>query len=173
MKFDLQHQRIQPVELYELLRRHELLPALPEDLLIKAVKQLADQSVYGLILDTDDAVLASTLTMRQNPSCLLFTWIPEVRKLHLRRNEMIDLGHEMRQMWFVEGIRRVEARFPVKRSQTMRALKTMGFRQETLDWGLREAVDYGHGPEGVAILGLIESDPEREKHEESQEVAVG
>ena len=91
----------------------------------------------------------------------MFNWIPEVKRLHTRKAELVELSWALRDFWFKDGIRRVEAHIPTSRTQTIRALKMIGFRQETLDTGLRETVDYGKGFEGTVILGLLESDPVR------------
>lgn len=166
MRISWERPRLSPDEFYELLRRHVLLPMhLGEDKLLRMVRATADAARFGMVLEDGDdpGVLATTLTYLSEPGVLMFWWIPEVKRLHTRRDELIDLGSELRSVWFRDGVRRVEARVPIQRTQTIRALKNMGFRQETLDWGLRGAVDYGKGPEGLAILGLLEADPPRER----------
>ena len=169
MRISWDQPRIAPEELYILLRRHCLLPLhLDDKALLRSIKATADASRFGMVLD-GDGVLASTLTLMIEPGILSFHWIPEVKRLHTRRNELIDLGGEFRSVWFVDGIRRVEARCPILRTQTMRCLQHMGFRLETTDKGLRKAVDYGKGFEALALFGLIESDPPREKRVEEPE----
>lgn len=157
--------RLQPTELFELLFSHDLVPkGIQELALLDSIRVMAGNSAFGLIVDGDGdeaLVLASTFTMPLNDNTLSFTWIPEVKRLHTRREDLVHLAVELRNLWFQSGIRRVEARTTTKRTQTIRTLKNLGFKQETLDSGLRSGVDYGKGPEGVVILGMLESDPLR------------
>lgn len=157
--------QLKPTELFELLTSHDLVPkGVPESMLLNSIHVMADHSAFCLIVDEEEAdavVLASGLTMPLDNRTLTFTWIPEVKRLHTRKADLAKLALELRALWFTNGITRVEARTTTKRTQTIRALKNIGFRQETLDTGLRSGVDYGKGPEGVIILGLLESDPLR------------
>lgn len=168
--------QLQPAELFELLTTHNLVPRGVSELkLLDSVRIMANSSAFGLVVDGegDEAdVLAVALTMPIDENTLSFTWIPEVKRLHIRKADLATLAVELRGFWFQAGIRRVEARTTTKRTQTIRALKNIGFKQETLESGLRSGVDYGKGPEGVVILGMLESDPIRHiddvpRHEET------
>ena len=153
------------VELFELLSKHSLIPqGIPCEIMLGAIKTLAENSAFCLVVDGegDEAlVLASAITAPYDANTLLFTWIPEVKRLHTRKADLATLAAELRAIWFTDGIKRVEARTTSTRTQTIRSLKNMGFRQETIDGGLRGAVDYGKGPEGVVILGMLNSDAPR------------
>lgn len=187
MKLRLMDQ-LQPIELFELLSKHGLVPVgFSDTVLLPYLKKLAESSAFSLIVDGegDDAlVLASGLSTPLDMHTLSFQWIPEVKRLHTRKVDLATLAVELRELWFTNGIRRVEARTTSSRTQTIRSLKNIGFRQETLDGGLRSAIDFGKGPEGVVILGMLESDaprhiPDATGHKEeeatilSEEVAHG
>lgn len=168
---------LKPDELYSLLNRHNLLPMhLGQEGLIRSMRLTAEASLFLVVAEgegDDMRVLASTYTYISEPGIAVFNWVPEVSQLHKRRNELIDLGQDLAEkVWFDVGIRRVEARVPSKRTQTIRALRHMGFHQETLDSGLREAVDYGKGPEGVVVLSRLATDLPRVKREEDSTVEV-
>lgn len=160
-----QMDQLKPAELFELLFSHDLIPkGVPETMLLNSVRFMSENSAFCLVVDGegDEAlVLASAITMPIDDHSLMFTWIPEVKRLHTRKTDLIDLAVELRALWFQNGVKRVEARSTTKRTQTIRTLKNIGFKQETLDSGLRSGVDYGKGPEGVVILGMLESDPLR------------
>jgi len=173
VRLDFSYPHISPAELYELLRRNNLLPqGIGNIALLAQIKSLAERGVYLLVVD-DTGVLASTLTMRQDPGTLAFYWIPEVKALHTRRDDLIDLSASLRELWFTEGIKRVEARVAASRRQTFKALITMGFKNETANGGLRNAVNYGNGDEMMHILGLLPTDKPLEKRKILEEVANG
>jgi hypothetical protein len=169
MKISWDHPALDPGELYELLRKHTLIPKMDDMQLLAGIKSLAQQSAFLMVVD-DSGVLATTLTRKGMPGVLDFLWIPEVRGLSRCRDELIDLGAQFREIWFKDGIRRVESRIPLSRRQTVKALHYMGFVEETGSSGLRDAVDYGKGPEAIAIMGLLESDPARLKTTELEVV---
>jgi len=164
MRMDWRVGKIEPDAFYGLMARHNLLPLhLGEELLIRDIRGKAETGAFGLVVEdaeSDPGVLAATLTYGVEPGVLCFLWIPEVKALHRRKQELSDLGLSLRDYWFHElGARRVEARVPIHRTQSIRALKAIGFRQETLDCGIRDAVDHGNGLESVVVLGLLEADP--------------
>lgn len=166
MQMDWRNRTLEPVALYTLLHKHSLLPiSLGESVLLEEIKLLAENAHFGLVVegeDEDPCVLASTLTFQKSPGVLRFMWIPEIKRLHTRKQDLADLGRGLRESWFTPGIRRVEAHVPAARTQAIRALKCMGFRQETLDCGIRAAQDYGKGWEAHVVLGMLENDPVRE-----------
>lgn len=158
---------------FELLTGHGLVPrGFVEVELLKKIRKDAENSVFGLVVD-ETGVLASTLTKPISLNILAFLWIPEVKRLHTRKKDLQALGLRLREFWFQDGITRVEARSSTSRTQTIRTLKHIGFRQETTDHGLRSGVDYGNGPEGVVILGLLEGDAMRIEPRMMEEVAHG
>ena len=128
MRLSWDHPSINPAELYELLHRNGLLQAQDNAKLLEGIRATAMISRYGLVLDDDDRVLASFLYWPIQPHILGFQWIPEVKRLHTKRDELIALGEELRTVWFRGGVTRVEAHVPVARTQTIRAVKAMGFR---------------------------------------------
>lgn len=160
MQMDWTVGKIEAEELYRLIARHRLLPIhLGEELLLRDLRARAEAGAFGLVTE-DNKVLASTLTYGDAPGSLQFMWIPEVKGIHHRKQELSDLGQVLRDYWFKQlGAHRVEARVPALRIQTIKALKAIGFRQESMDCGLRNAVDHGAGPESVIVLGLLPDDP--------------
>lgn len=159
MKLDHTTPRLTSVSLYLLLRRHGLLPvSLGEDGLQRAIAATAANARFAVVTE-DGGVVASVLTYQLEPGILGVQWIPEMKGLNKNRPALWALSDELREFWFRDGVRRIEARVPKSRIQTIKALKTMGFRQETTDHGLRQAVDYGKGFEAFIVLGLLESDP--------------
>lgn len=167
MRLDHSKPHLEPDELYRLLHHHGLLPvSLGEEGLLGAIRATAKAAVFSMVVEgegDDTTVLASVLTFPVEPGVLMTQWIPEMKALHKERAKLWELSDELRAFWFREGTRRVEARVPKSRIQTIKALKTMGFRQETTDQGLRMAVDYGKGYEAFIVLGLLESDPVRKQ----------
>lgn len=163
MEMNWYTQSLEPVGVYNLLHKHDLLPALPEQELLSAMRVISAKTDFGMVVDDEGKVLASTFTTHLKPGVLGFTWIPEVKRLHTFKDDLALLAEELRAFWFKDGIRRVEAYVPVARTQTTRALKGLGFRQETLDCGIRGYMDYGHGYEAHIILGLLPDDPVRKR----------
>ena len=177
MRLDHSKPHLEPDELYRLLHAHGLLPlSLGEEGLLGAIRATAAAAVFSMVVEgegEDTAVLASVLTFHVEPGILMAQWIPEMKSLHKERAKLWELAEELRAFWFRDGIRRVEARVPKSRIQTIKALKIMGFRQETTDQGLRMAVDYGKGYEAFIVLGLLESDPVRKQEPCLRLEAVG
>ena len=168
MRLDHSMPRLEPEALYQLLKQHGLLPvSLGEEGLLNAIRATAKAAAFTMVVQgegAERAVVASVLTFQVEPGILMAQWIPEVKGLNKDRPGLWAVSEELRAMWFQSGIRRVEARVAKSRIQTIKALKIMGFRQETTDHGLRLAVDYGKGYEAFIVLGLLESDPVH-KHE--------
>ena len=166
MKMDWRVRTLEPVALYSLLHKHALLPvSLGESRMMEEIKLVSENAHFGLVVEgdgDDPAVLASTLTYQIYPGVLRFSWIPECKRLHTRKDDLATLAADLRPFWFREGVRRVEAHLPATRTQSIRALKGLGFRQETLDCGLRAACDYGKGWEAHVVLGLLANDPVRQ-----------
>lgn len=167
MKLDRSVPRLTSTALYMLLRRHGLLPvSLGEEGLKNALVATSQNAHFAVVTEgdgTEYGVVASVLTYPLEPGILGVQWIPEMKGLNKNRAGLWDIAEELREFWFRDGVRRVEARVPKSRIQTIKALKTMGFRQETTDHGLRMAVDYGKGYEAFIVLGLLESDPVRKQ----------
>lgn len=165
MKLDTSVPRLTSVGLYMLLRRHGLLPiSLGEEGLQRALVATANNAAFAVVTEgegEEKGVVASVLTYPLEPGILGVQWIPETKGLNKNRASLWALAEELRGMWFQGDIRRVEARVAKSRIQTIKALKVMGFRQETNDHGIREAVDYGKGWESFLILGLLATDPMR------------
>jgi hypothetical protein len=169
--------KLDSAELYKLLHRHKLIPVGIEQVaLLKNIQEIADTATFLLVIgdeEVDPPVLATILTRKLEPGILGLTFIPEVYELNAtRRNQLIDLGAELRELWFKGSTRRIEAKVPVVRTQTRNSLKAMGFKEETGKHGIRLAVDYGRGPEGIAVLGLIQSDYPKPKLPEMEVTSV-
>jgi hypothetical protein len=162
MKLIYPKRRLDAEELYNLWRKHHLLPMhLGDEKLIQVVKATAAASMFVLVVEEpNDTVLATALTFEIEPGVLLFQWIPEVRGLHERREDLRPLAKDFQDLWFgTRGIRRVESRVPTARRQTIKTLDQFGFTLETRSEGTRKIVNYGRGWENIAILGLLDTDP--------------
>jgi hypothetical protein len=147
------------VELYELLRKHRLLPSMLED--PATCIALANSSDVGF-LHEGDRVVAVIIETRPSPKALELIWVNEISRLHQKRDFLMEVAQTLRKRWFDElGLQRVGVHIPIARTQTIRTLKTMGFRMETLPWGVRDCMAYGTHLESIAILGLLPSDPVR------------
>lgn len=156
--------QLNPTQLYNMLDNHGLVPkGQSEVAMLRVIQTRASEGIFCVVTEDDsDLVLAATLSYPTSPRSLGFIWVPEVKRLNHRKPDLAELAKDFRAFWFQQGIYRVEAHVPTSRSQTTRTLKAMGFRQETLDSGLRDTVDFGNGPEGILILGMLESDPVRQ-----------
>lgn len=159
MEMDWNHRRLEPVEVYNLFHKHNLLPAVSEVELLATMRHIALHAEFGIVTDGQGAVLASAFTIPSRRGVKEFTWIPEIKLLHKLKDDLAALGEELRSVWFKHDTRRVEAYVPISRTQTTRALKGLGFRQETLDCGIRSFMDYGKGYEPHILLGMLETDP--------------
>ena len=147
------------VELYELLNKHRLLPNTLEEPM--ACIDLAGSSKVGF-LHENDRVLAVIIETQPSPKSLELIWVNEVSRLHQKRDFLIEAAKVLRKRWFDElGLLRVGVHIPIARTQTIRTLKTMGFRMETMPWGVRDCVMYGTHLESIAIMGLLPTDPVR------------
>ena len=160
MKISWEHPIISPEELYELLHRTGLLPKHEgNQQMVLALLAASKAARYGLVLNPEGSVLASFLFWPARQHIMAFQWIPELKGLHSRKEELAEVGTELRAVWFRDGVTRVEAQVPTRRRQTVKTLIAMGFHLETSGQGLRGAVDYGRGPEDISVLGLLATDP--------------
>jgi hypothetical protein len=151
--------KMEATELYELLSKHRLLPDHLED--PRACLALSQSAEVGF-LHEGDRVLAVIIETRPSAKAVELIWINEISRLHQKRDFLVGVAQILRKRWFDEmGLMRVGVHIPIARTQTIRTLKTMGFRMETMPWGVRECVSYGTHLESVAILGLLPSDPVR------------
>lgn len=145
------------VELYELLSKHRLLPNQMED--PQVCVALAESSDVGF-LHEGDRVLAVLLETHPSDKSIELIWVNEVSRLHQKKDFLIESSKLLRKRWFDEkGYIRVGVHIPVARTQTIRTLKSLGFRMETLPWGVRDCTAYGNHVESMAIMGLLPSDP--------------
>lgn len=145
------------VELFQLLSKHRLLPKNMED--PRVCVSLAENSEVGF-LHEGERVLAVVLETSPYDGVMELIWVNEIGRLHQKKEELCQVAHDLRSRWFDQkGLSRVGVHVPVARTQTIRTLKSMGFRMETLPWGVRSAMPYGNHFESMAILGLLPSDP--------------
>ena len=151
--------KMEGVELYQLLTKHRLLPNYLEDPV--ACISLANSAEVGF-LHEGDRVLAVIIETHPSPKSLELVWVNEVSRLHLKKDFLATVAKMLRKRWFEElGLQRVGVHVPIARTQTIRTLRCLGFRMETLPWGVRDSVGYGPHLESVAILGLLPTDPIR------------
>jgi len=144
--------------LYSLLNKHQLLPATMNDPNICMVA--ASRMSFGLLHDGKPTPLAIMLESYPEPGIVGFMFITEVARLNQRRDELIEISKSLRSRWFEEmGAFRVECRVPVERTQTIRCLKHMGFKMETLPKGLRNTTVMNGIPKSLCIMGLLPDDP--------------
>ena len=149
--------RMEGVELYELLSKHRLLPSTLED--PNVCIALAESSDVGF-LHEGERVLAVILETHPSKNVVELIWVNEVGRLHQRRDELCRVAMDLRNRWFMEGDKaRVGVHIPIARTQTIRTLKNLGFRLETLPWGIRSCQTYGNHMESMAVLSLLPDDP--------------
>jgi len=151
--------RLDGVELYQLLTKHRLLPKSMEN--PQVCVAMAESSDVGF-LHEGDRVLAVIIETRPADKVLELIWVNEVSRLHTRRDLLIEAASVLRERWFTRmGMERIGVHIPIARTQTIRTIKAMGFRMETLPWGIRNCSGYGDHLESMAVLGLLPSDPIR------------
>ena len=144
-------------ELFQLLSKHRLLPKNMED--PKVCVALAETSNVGF-LHEGERVLAVVLETSPFDGVMELVWVNEIGRLHQKKEDLCRVALDLRSRWFEnKGLSRVGVHVPVARTQTIRTLKSMGFRLETLPWGVRSAMPYGNHLESMAILSLLPSDP--------------
>ena len=145
------------VELYELLHKHRLLPKSMEDPAVCVA--MAGSSDVGF-LHEGERVLAVILETHPTPNVVELIWVNEVSKLHQKKEDLANVAKTLRDRWFMEhDYDRVGVHVPIARTQTIRTLKSMGFRLETLPWGIRSCQTYGNHNESMAILSMLPTDP--------------
>ena len=144
--------------LYSLLDRHKLLPLQLRDPQICVV---AAQSMgIGFLHNDGEKPFAVLLESQPEPGVVGLMFITERAHLNQCRDELIDVSRVLRDRWFSQmGAYRVESRVPVERTQTIRCLKHMGFRVETLPKGIRNGAIYSGKPKSLCIMGLLPDDP--------------
>ena len=146
-------------ELYELLSKHRLLPNQMEN--PQVCVAMAESAEVGF-LHEGDRVLAVLLETHPSEQAIELIWVNEVSRLHQKKDFLVEASKILRKRWFEDqSLLRVGVHIPVARTQTIRTLKALGFRMETLPWGVRDSIGYGNHVESIAILGLLPSDAVR------------
>ena len=149
--------KLDGVELFQLLTKHRLLPKSMEN--PQVCIAMAESSDVGF-LHEGDRVLAVIIETHPSEKTLELIWVNEVSRLHTRRDLLIEASLVLRARWFDQlNMERVGVHIPVARTQTIRTIKAMGFRMETLPWGIRNCSGYGDHLESMAVLGLLPTDP--------------
>ena len=144
--------------LYSLLVRHNLLPTTLNDpnVCILAASRMS----IGFLHDGKPTPLAVMLESYPEPGVVGLMFITEVARLNQRRDELIEASLLLRNRWFNElNAVRVECRVPIERTQTIRCLKHMGFKIETLPRGLRNTTFMSGVAKSLCVLGLLPDDP--------------
>jgi hypothetical protein len=145
------------VELYELLSKHRLLSNQMEE--PNVCIAMAESADVGF-LHEGERVLAVVIETHPSEKTVELLWVNEVSRLHQKKDFLAEASKALRKRWFEEkGYSRVGVHIPIARTQTIRTLKALGFRLETMPWGIRDAVGYGNHLESLAILGLLPTDP--------------
>jgi hypothetical protein len=120
---------------------------------------MAESSDVGF-LHEGERVLAVIIETHPSDKAVELIWVNEVSRLHQKKDFLVEASKVLRKRWFDEkGLMRVGVHIPIARTQTIRTLKALGFRMETLPWGVRDCAGYGNHLESVAIMGLLPSDP--------------
>jgi len=154
--------------LYNLLDKHMLLPEYLKDPQI--CMMAATTMSVGFIHDDGKMPLAVLLETHPEPGIVGVLMITERARLNQRRDELIEISSQLRERWFGQfGAYRVETRIPVERTQTIRCLKHLGFRIETLPKGLRNAAMYNGKPKSLCIMSLLPTDSPRELSKAQEE----
>ena len=159
MKVTFIPRKLDGVELYQLLNKHRLLPKSMEA--PEVCVAMAESSDVGF-LHEGDRVLAVIIETHPSIKTIELIWVNEVSRLHTRKDLLIEASNILRERWFTQmGMERVGVHIPIARTQTIRTIKAMGFRMETLPWGIRNCSGYGDHLESMAVLGLLPTDPAR------------
>lgn len=149
--------------LHQILSKHKLLPPQLND--PNVCIAFAMSLKFGVLTDGS-----------KNPLCLLFMnhvddgigglmLITERPKLNQRKEELFEVAKDLRKLWFTDmGLHRVEARIPAERTQTIRILKHLGFKMETMPTGLRSAATLSGKCQNMVIMGILPSDPIKTLH---------
>jgi hypothetical protein len=154
--------------LYSLLERHLLLP---EALKNPAVCMMAANTMnVGFLHDDGEKPMAVLLETTPEPGIVGLLFISERAHINQRRDELIEVSIQLRERWFGQmGAVRVESRIPIERTQTIRCLRHMGFKVETMPKGLRNAVIYNSKPKDLCVMSLLPSDPVKELSKQVEE----
>jgi hypothetical protein len=157
--------------LYSTLNRHLLLPASLQDPNICLAA--ANQMRIGFLHDGGDVPLAILLESNPEPGLVGLMFITGVARLHQKKDDLIEISLVLRDRWFKEmKADRVESRVPVERTQTIRCLKHLGFRLETLPCGIRNGIVLNGKSKSLSVLGLLPSDPIRKLSKEDKEPII-
>ena len=153
---------ITPSALDAILRRHKLMPPWVSPEVLAAV---AGTTTYGCIYNSEDTAAGclAILLFRFNPDPGVgqVDFIPTIKnpKDRMVRRTLSLASAELRDAWFDGlGLRRVECRVSLRRTRWISGIKAMGFRCETRDSGMRDAADFGMGPEPLGLFSLVRGD---------------
>lgn len=148
---------VDPGILYSVLDKHQLLPAGMSN--PQTCMMIAQMTSIGFLHDGGNNPLAILLETRPEPGIVGILFITGVARLNQRRDELVQASLALRERWFDGQTIRVESRIPVERTQTIRCLKHLGFKIETIPKGLRNAVVYNGKPTSLCIMSLLPNDP--------------
>ena len=144
--------------LYTILERHQLLPPSLSD--PRTCIMVAEMMSIGILHDGSDEPLALMIESYPESGVVGLLFITEVPRLNQRRDELIEVSMELRKRWFDDfKAYRIESRIPVERTQTIRCLKHMGFKIETVPKCMRNGAVYNGKPKDLCMLSLLPSDP--------------
>lgn len=171
MQVDWATEELDGAMLYNLLNRHRLLPdALKDPHVCMAYASIV---TLGLLHDGGSRPLASILETCPEPGVVGILFMTETARLNARRNELIEVSLSLRDRWFNQyGAYRVECRVPLERTQSLRCLKHMGFRLETLPKGIRNATRYGGELVSFSLMSLLPSDPVKSLSVEAEDPII-
>jgi hypothetical protein len=171
------HEQPSPEILMELLERHHLLPMSirMNPMAIQAVASSCN--IFTVKTDTE-----VSMAVVEYPGGEPGTARAEFIALQKRIDKVADIYAEHRELfydrWF-NGYRlhRIDTCIPSTRKQVPRVLKALGFVEETFRGvGIRNAVDFGRGPESLYLFSLTPADVNKpvattEKPDEAIEVS--
>jgi hypothetical protein len=163
-----------PDVLIALLERHHLLPmSLRRDPTL-AVGAAASCNCLRIDLGEEPGMLILEFPGGE-PGTARLEVIALQKRVDKRADDIKAKAHEFYNRWFTGyGLHRVETTVPSTRKQVPRVLKALGFVEETYRGvGIRNAVDFGKGPETLYLYSLTPNDvaPATEKEPETVEVA--
>lgn len=147
---------VTPVQFYEMLEKHRMVPDSPH--MLPRVTDMARAAKFFEITENGNSVAHIVVSNIVPNEVADLDLVPN--PVYFKRGQYE--GHLDRCLspvlsaFFESGIRRLNSAVPESRSRTKHALLAVGFKKEGM---MRRAVHFrGRHPEDVVIMGMIESD---------------
>jgi hypothetical protein len=148
-----------PEVLRAILERHHLLPLSLRDNPF-AIVAAAENCAALCVRSDEEASMLFLEFPNGEPGVLRLEVIALQKRVDKKVDQYVQHLGYLRSRWFEQlGMHRVETAVPASRKQVPRVLKALGFVEETYRGvGIRNAVDYGRGPETLYLYSLTPGD---------------